>query len=173
TLGGGTVVNPFAERHRAGESSLAARLEVLRTGAPPDAARTLLELSTDFAGERATVAQALNLAEDEVVAALARAADVLPIPDARAPDAWTTAAKWARLEAEACGTVAAAHQAQPLAPGVEMESLRTGLPFPVDAKTFRWCIDRLVAARRLVREESLVRAPAHRVALGTEARALG
>jgi selenocysteine-specific elongation factor len=54
-----------------------------------------------------------------------------------------------------------------------MEHVRSQLPFEVSAKTFRWCVDRLVAERRLVREESLVRAPTHRVALGSEARALG
>jgi selenocysteine-specific elongation factor len=173
TLGGGMVVNPFAERHRSGEAGLLERLEVLRAGDAPDAARTLLELSAEFASERATVAQALNLPEDDAAAALGQAADVLPIPDDRAPEAWTTPAKWARLETAVCAAVEAAHRAQPLAPGVEMESLRSGLPFEVGAKTFRWCIDRLVAAGRLAREESLLHAPTHTVALNAEARALG
>ena len=69
--------------------------------------------------------------------------------------------------------VAAAHREQPLAPGVEMESLRSGLPWAVAPRIFRSCIDRLVAARRLVREESVVRSPDHRVSLGADARALG
>jgi selenocysteine-specific elongation factor len=56
---------------------------------------------------------------------------------------------------------------------MEMESLRTQLPWDVPPKVFRWCVDRLVAAKRVVREESVVRVPEHRVALGTEARALG
>src|SRR5207249_3306756 len=78
---------------------------------------------------------------------------VLAIPDPRAPEAWTTAAKWQRLEAAACEAVAAAHRAEPLAPGLEMESLRTQLPWDVPPRVFRWCIERLAAARRLVREE--------------------
>src|SRR5881296_889156 len=164
TIGGGEVVNPFADRHRRGETDLEERLEVLRGGAPPAAARAFLELTTDFASDRATVAQALNLREEEAAAALAGVDGVLAIPDPRAPEAWTTAAKWQRLEAAACEGVAAAHRAEPLAPGLEMESLRTQLPWDVPPRVFRWSIERLVAARRLAREESVVRAPGHRVA---------
>src|SRR5205809_6782908 len=54
-----------------------------------------------------------------------------------------------------------------------MESLRTQLPWDVPPRVFRWCIERLAAARRLVREERVVRAPGHRVALGAAAHALG
>jgi len=173
TLGGGVVVNPFADRHRRAETGLEERLEVLRGGETPVAARAFLELTTDFASDRATVAQALNLREEEAAAALARVDGVLAIPDPRAPEAWTTAAQWRRLEAAACEAVAAAHRAQPLAPGLEMESLRTQLPWDVPPKVFRWSIERLVAAGRLAREESVVRVPSHRVALGAAAHALG
>src|SRR5439155_1638998 len=76
-------------------------------------------------------------------------------------------------EAAACEAVTAAHRAEPLAPGLEMESLRTQLPWDVPPRVFRWSIERLVAARRLAREESVVRAPGHRVALGAAAHALG
>ena len=146
---------------------------MLRGGEPPAAARAFLELTADFASDRATVAQALNLREEEAAAALAGVDGVLAIPDPRAPEAWTTAAKWQRLEAAACEAVAAAHRAEPLAPGLETETLRTQLPWEVVPKVFRWCIDRLVTAKRLVHEDGVVRAPEHRVALGAEARALG
>src|SRR5207253_3039736 len=44
TLGGGVVVNPFADRHRRAEAGLEDRLEVLRGGETPAAARAFLEL---------------------------------------------------------------------------------------------------------------------------------
>jgi selenocysteine-specific elongation factor len=173
TLGGGQVVNPFAERHRRGEPRLADHLAALRDGEAGTAARAYLELDVGFATGRATLAQALDLPEDEVAAALAGAPDVLPVPDARSPEAWTTRAACDRLEAALLEAVAAGHRAEPLAPGVEMEHVRSGLPRPLDAKTFRWCVDRLVAAGRLVRDDSVLRTPGHRVALAAEARALG
>src|SRR5207247_1341812 len=55
TLGGGVVVNPFSDRHRRAETGLEERLEVLRGGETPVAARAFLELTTDFASDRATV----------------------------------------------------------------------------------------------------------------------
>src|SRR5207237_2585415 len=121
TLGGGVVVNPFADRHRRAETGLEQRLEVLRGGETPVAARAFLELTTDFASDRATVAQALNLPEEEAAAPLARVAGVLAIRDPRAPEAWTTAAQWRRLEAAACEAVAAGDRAEPPAPGLERE----------------------------------------------------
>ncbi|HZP42778.1 MAG TPA: selenocysteine-specific translation elongation factor [Candidatus Binatia bacterium] len=172
TLGGGVVVNPFADRHRPGEPGLRARLDALRAGTLAAAARAFLELVPEFASDRATVAQALNVREEEAEGALGALPDAVAIPDARAPEAWTTAAKAARLEAFVVERVDAAHRTAPLAPGVEMESLRTQLPWALPPKVFRWAVERLVAARRLVREESLVRNPAHRAALGADARAL-
>ena len=172
TLGGGMVVHPFADRHRRREGYLGERLGTLRDGAPPAAARAFLELIPDFACDRATVAQALNLRDDEV-AAVAGAPGILPVPDAGAPEAFTTTAKWQRLEEDSGAMVAEAHRTHPLVPGVEMESLRTRLSFEVPPRVFRWCIDRLVSAGRLVREDSLVRAPEHHVALGAGGRELG
>src|SRR5438128_1123727 len=132
-----------------------------------------LELAPEFASDLATVGQALNLREEEARAALAAAPAVVPIPEGSSPEAYTTEAMWRRLGETVVGAVAAAHREQPLAPGLEMESLRTGLPWDVPPRIFRCCIDRLVAAGRLVREESVVRSPEHRVRLGAEARALG
>jgi selenocysteine-specific elongation factor len=173
TLGGGEVVNPFADRHRRAERDLVERLEVLRSGDPAAAARTFLELSPEFADGQATVAQALNLRDEEAVAALGALDDVIPIPDAQAAEGYTTRGKWTRLEGLAREAVREVHRMQPLASGLEMESLRSALPWTLDAKTFRWCVDRLVAAGHLIRADSALRLPEHRVALGDEARALG
>jgi len=169
TLGGGEIVNPFADRHRRSEASPEARLEVLRTGPVAAAARAFLELVPDFAGDAATIAQALNLGADDVRQALTADGAIIPIPD----EAYTTEDKWQRLQAGVHEAVAAEHRRQPLAPGLEMESLRTRLPWDIGAKVFRWCIERLVTAGRLAREESVVRLPEHRVRLDAKARALG
>jgi selenocysteine-specific elongation factor len=173
TLGGGVVVNPFADRHRRGEAGLVDRLTALRDGDLASAARALLELVPEFAGERAVVAQALAAEPDEIQRALAKVPDIIPIPDPTSPEAWATAAKWSRLADLVATLVAAAHRDRPTEAGVEMEHLRSRLDLAVSARTFRWCIDRLVGANALVREDSILRLPSHRVALGAEARSLG
>jgi selenocysteine-specific elongation factor len=173
TLGGGEVVNPFVPRHRHGDRDLAPRLAVLRSGTASAAARVFVDLAPDFASDRETVAQALNLRGEEVETALRDQEGIVPIPDGRAPEAYSTAAKWQRLEETVRDAIAAAHRMKPLAVGVEMESLRSGLPWPIAPRIFRWCLDRLVAAGCLVREDSVVRLPEHRVMLGDDARTLG
>jgi selenocysteine-specific elongation factor len=173
TLGGGVVVNPFADRHRRSEGSHTARLEALRGDDDSAAAAAFLDVAVEFAVDRPTLAQVLNRRDEEVGAALAPLPDVIPIPDAGAPEAYTTAAKWACLRDATLAAVAQAHRTHPLMPGVEMESLRTRMPVDVSARVFRWALDRLVADGRLVREESLVRAPEHHVALGAAGRSLG
>jgi selenocysteine-specific elongation factor len=172
TLGGGVVVNPFADRHRRAEASLLERLGCLRDGTAPVAAGALLELSPEFACERVTLAQALNLQPEDVTTALASVADVVAIPDGHDPDVFTTQAKWERLEDTVVSRVTDVHRDQPLAAGLEMESARGQVPWDVSPKVFRWCIDRLVAAGRLVRDDSVLRLPTHRVQLAGEANAL-
>ena len=146
TIGGGIVVNPFADRHRRDDARLPGRLAALRDGTPAEAGAALLALVPDFAVERAAVAQALDLDDDAVVRALAGVDAVVPIPEA---EAWTTAEKWARLETELLAAVAAAHRAEPLSPGVEMERLRGAVSWQLSPRVFRWAIDRLVGCNDL------------------------
>jgi len=173
TLGGGVVVHPFPERHRAADAGVAGHLERLRAGTPAEAAATVVQTSAGFAVELATLAHGLNLEVDAVRYALRDAPGVLAIPDGTAPDAYTTSAKWDVLERLVLDAVARLHREQPLAPGLEMERLRSGLPWELSPRQFRWCIERLVTAKRLVRADSLVRRPDHRVQLDDQARALG
>jgi selenocysteine-specific elongation factor len=52
-----------------------------------------------------------------------------------------------------------------------MELLRSQLPYEVAPKLFRAIVDRLAAERKLIREESLIRLPEHRVKLEGSERA--
>jgi selenocysteine-specific elongation factor len=172
TVAGGVVVHPFADRHGA-DPRLSALLESLRTGDDAAAAGAFLRLVPEFAVTAAVVASALDLDDARSTAALAQAPGLVPLPDAATPEAYTTTEQWDRFESVALGQVLAAHARDPLAPGLDLESLRTGLPWEVPLRAFRWGIDRLVMAGRLVRDESIVRVPEHRVALGREQGALG
>ena len=173
TLGGGVVVHAFAERHRRRDDAVPPLLERLRASDDTVAAAACVEAAAELASPIGAVAEALNLVPERAAAALATVADLVAIPDAGAPEAWTSAAKWQRLEALALAAVGAHHEAQPLALGLEMEALRSRLPWEVSPRVFRWAIERLVTAGRLVRADSVVHLPEHRVALDAEARMLG
>ena len=165
TLGGGEVVLPLAERHRRGDAGVLARLETLRTGDIGAAAVALLELGGEVALEAAAVAERLNVPVADVEAALRQAPGVHALPDGPT-EVWTTTERWEAIARTVVARVGAFHTASPLLPGMEMEALRGTLPFAIGARLFRAMIERLAEAGTVVRAESLVALPGHRVTLG-------
>ncbi|MEA2625823.1 MAG: selenocysteine-specific elongation factor [Candidatus Binatota bacterium] len=164
TLGGGEVVHPFAPRHRARDIHVPEALERIRSSDLGAACAAILGMDREFARPPAWLAQALDVGEAEVLAAVARP-DLERLPSSRAVQAIATRERWERWVAALLETVGAFHRASPLLPGMEMELLRGQLPDEVPSKLFRDLVDRLAAERRITREESLVRLPAHRVRL--------
>jgi selenocysteine-specific elongation factor len=168
TLGGGIVIHPFAPRHRAGDKTVPARLERVRSDDLATSTLALLEMDRDFAAAPGWLAQAGDVSEAEILAI--SHPEIVPLPGGGALEALTTKAKWAQWLAALLAALAAYHKENPLLPGMEMELLRGQLPYPVAPKLFRAIVDRLSREGVLVREESLVRLPAHRVELRTEER---
>ncbi|MGE0683194.1 MAG: selenocysteine-specific translation elongation factor [Candidatus Binatia bacterium] len=165
TLGGGEVLHPFAQRHRRSEHGVLKRLTMLRTPDLLQACRAYLEAQSEFAAPLEEIYQGVNAHEEEVAALLAKDQEVLPLPDATHPEAYSVASKWKRFTAEAQTILTAFHKDTPLARGMEMESLRSQLSFSFSPKIFRVVIDKLVAEGVAVREESTLRLPTHTVRL--------
>ena len=165
TLGGGEVVYPFAQRHRRSEAGLHERLAELRAADGLQACRVYLEMHGDFAVPLEEMYQGINGREEEVAALLAHNADILSFPDRTHPEAYSVAAKWQRLTAAVREILTAFHQNMPLARGMEMESLRSQLPFTFSPKIFRAVTERLMTEGVVIREESTLRLPTHSVKL--------
>jgi selenocysteine-specific elongation factor len=166
TIGGGIVLYPFAPRptHRA-DPRLPA-LAALRE-APTPVARlgALLALDTDFAVTPAALAAAANLRPDAVRALLAETVGSSYLRAIGQDEAYTTEEKWQRLRAAVHEALAAFHRDQPRQPGMEMESLRSQLAAGLPPKVFRAIVEQLAAEQVLVRADSLVRLPQHRLGL--------
>jgi len=165
TVGGGEVVHPFADRHTHWDAELSAVLETLRSDDAGLAGHALLRASADFAMAPSVAAQALAVDAERLVAALRDRVDAVEISVEGAPSMFTTVEKVQRFEASVRAAVADAHRRDPLAPGIEMGTLRVALPWDVLPRVFRWGVDALVERGCLVRDENLVRAPDHRVEL--------
>jgi selenocysteine-specific elongation factor len=165
TVGGGEVVYPFAGRHTRTDPAIPALLGPLRSADVGQAGHALLRVETEFATDPALAAQALAVDERALVAALQERPDVVAISIEGTPLAFTTLEKARRFEALVEAAVADAHRRDPLAPGIDLETLRACLPWPIPARLFRWGVEGLVARGRLARHENLVRAPGHRVEL--------
>jgi selenocysteine-specific elongation factor len=170
TIGGGRVVHPFAPRHRARDKAIPEALERIDAAELAPAILSLLDMDREFARPPAWIAQALDV-EESAVLAVAKEADVEPLPGGgRPPEALAIRRKWNEWLEALLGKLALHHKEHALLPGMEMELLRTQLPWPVPAKLFREIVDRLAASKKLVREDSLVRLPNHKVALGKDER---
>jgi selenocysteine-specific elongation factor len=164
TLGGGVVLNPLGRRVRKPLDAYRKNLDTLRERAGAASMEALLNLQETLALTPSGIAQLLNLPIVEVDIALKDPRFVkLSMGD---EEGYTTANKWAELKAFALTALTKHHTEEPLSPGLEMEDLRTRLPYEIGARNYRALADRLARETDLVREESTLRLKTHRVKLG-------
>ena len=168
TLGGGVVVNPFAQRHRKVETQVTEQLAALQTADLGQACHAYLEICPQFAVPLDEIYHAVNAQEEEIISLLGQDERILPFPDTRQPEAYSVATKWQRLVAEVEKLLTVFHTQTPLAQGMEMESVRSQLRLSLTPKIFRIVAERLIEQGIVVRHESLLRLPSHTVSLSPE-----
>jgi len=171
TLGGGVVLNPLARRSRKPFDAYRRNLITLRDSSGPDAVEALLSLQESLALPAGRLACLMNRRLEEVEAGLRDARFIkLSMGD---EEGFTTRAKWEELKQFALASLKAHHESAPLSAGLEMESLRTRLPYDVTARAFRAIVDRIARETDVVREDSVLRLKSHKVKLGGDAGELG
>jgi selenocysteine-specific elongation factor len=167
TLGGGVVLNPMGRRTRKPLDRYLQHLNALGAAFGPPVVEAMLNLQDSLALTPMLIAQLFNTPVGEVEAALRDPRFLkLSLGD---EEGYVTAAKWNELKRMAIDSLAAHHRAEPLSPGIDMESLRTRLPYDVSARAFRAVVDRLTRETDIVREDSTLRLKSHRVQLGGKA----
>jgi selenocysteine-specific elongation factor len=166
TIGGGVVLHPFAARsQRRPDPRLDALMAIDQAPSAATRLDALLGLEAAFAVAPERLAATANLTTDVVRAALAQQPGILALPQLDRPEAYTTTGKWSRLRAAVERALTEFHAANPRQPGMEMESLRSQLAPDVPAKVFRAVVTRLERDAVLVRDDSLLRLPTHRIGL--------
>ena len=172
TLGGGLVLNPLGCRVRKPIDAYRANLRLLKDCCGAEAIEALINLQESFALGTTSIAILMNIPIAEAEAALRDASRFvkLSIGDEQA---FTTQTRWDALKRSAVNALVTHHQAEPLSPGLEMEAMRTRLPYEIGARAFRPVVDRLSRESEIVREESVLRLKSHRVQLGGDAETLG
>ena len=172
TLGGGIVLNPLGRSVRKPLEAYRANLLMLKNSSGADAIEALINLQESFALGPSRIATLMNIPIAEADAALRETPRFikLSIGDELA---FTTRTRWDALKHFALDALTAHHKREPLSPGLEMEALRTRLPFEIGARAFRPIVDRISHESEIVREESTLRLKSHRVQLGGAAETLG
>ncbi|HYK63534.1 MAG TPA: selenocysteine-specific translation elongation factor, partial [Patescibacteria group bacterium] len=172
TLGGGVVLNPTGRRVRKPIDDYRNNLRALKEASGGAAIEALINLQESFAMGATRIAMLMNIPVAEAEAALREATRFVKL-SVGDEEAFTTASRWQALKQFALDAIGAYHRAEPLSPGLEMEALRTRLPFEIGARAFRPIVDRLSGESEIVREESALRLRSHRVQLGGDAGTLG
>jgi len=171
TLGGGVVLNPLGRRSRKPLDAYLRNLEALGVDSGAGAIDAMLNLQENLALTPAIIAQLFNSPISEIASTLQDERFVrLSLGE---EEGFTTASKWEELKRVALEALGRHHREEPLAAGLEMESLRTRLPYEVAPRAFRALIDRLARETDIVREESVLRLKTHQVKLGGATGELG
>jgi selenocysteine-specific elongation factor len=163
TLGGGVVLNPFGRSSRRPREAYVEYLNTVAGPFGPAAIEAMLNLQECFSLPPARIALLLNAPDAAVTAALD---DERFIGFGSGDDAsFTTAARWADLKGRVVTTLTRFHHENSLAPGMEMEELRSHLPQAITLRDFRLMVERMSIEAGLVREDSRIRLKSHRVQL--------
>jgi selenocysteine-specific elongation factor len=164
TLGGGVVLNPKGRWTRKPLDRYVSDLNSLGAAFSAAVVEAMLNLQDSLALTAVRIAQLFNTPLIEVDAALRDPRFLkFSLGD---EEGFATAAKWNELKRVAIDALRAHHRAEPLSPGLDMESLRTRLPYEVSARAFRALVERLKRETDIVREESTLRLKSHEVQLG-------
>src|SRR5271163_3393010 len=172
TLGGGIVLNPLGRRVRKPIEAYLANLRRLKDSTGADAVEALIDLQETFALGAARIAILMNIPIAEAEAALRETLRFVKL-SVGDEEAFTTRARWDALKRYILEALAKHHKSEPLSPGLEMEAMRTRLPYEIGARAFRPIVDRISHESEIVREESVLRLKSHQVQLGGDAGTLG
>jgi selenocysteine-specific elongation factor len=171
TLAGGVIVNPWAKRHKRGESELKIRLQALHHGDLAELTVAFVDGSEAFALPIDSIHQFLNVREEAVRSALDRVKSLRAV-SAEGEKVYTTESKWQRMNEQMLATLKDFHAGHPLVPGMDMEELRGKLAYDLAPKIFRVVVDTLIQEKLIAREDNLVRLTSHQVKLGGQEKTL-
>jgi selenocysteine-specific elongation factor len=171
TLGGGTVIHPWAKRHKRGDATLISRLKSLHGGEFAELMENFLNESAAFALSIDAIYQFLNLREEEARQKVDALKSLRPL-NAEGEKVYTTESKWTQLKEQLLKILKEFHAGHPLIPGMDMEELRGKLIFELSPKLFRVVVDLFINEKLIAKEENLLRLASHRVQLGGQEKTL-
>ncbi len=169
TLGGGRVLNPHPVKHRSTDRAVVASLESIARGTMLEKIPVLLAAQPGRAVDLAQLNSIVGLPDPELrrlcgelvasgtVVMVSAPAPILLLPSVVAA-----------LEAETLARVSEFHEGNPLLRGISREELRKRNYDDVPAEVFRFCLDRLVARRKITLQEELVSLYGREVRLSTD-----
>jgi selenocysteine-specific elongation factor len=162
TIAGGTVIQPRARAYRRTEPGLTAWLERLHRGSTVEVIAAVIERFPEDAVPVSAVEDLLDLTAGSVDVHAVHGVRVLTLDDQRL---FVSDARWQAVRDQLVKELAALHQAQPLAPGMEMEEARGRAAPRLSPRIFRALVEQLAGEGLVSRQGSILRLPTHTVQL--------
>ena len=169
TIGGGIVIHPNPPVHRRTDRALPAWLERVHRGSEADVIAAIVERSENTAVPVRTIEEVLDTAIADRAIAAVPTLQLLVVDGERL---CVTDRNWQAIRTQLSEVLARFHQAQPLAPGMEMEDARAQVAPQITTRVFRALVERLAANGVVSRDASVLRLPTHSVRLTTGDEAL-
>lgn len=165
TVGGGSIIEPYARRHRRSHPETLARLSAMSQGSPRELLLNALETAVSFRFE--AVVRHTNLSEEEARRQLVALADeglVKVIGASLSPNSLVySRSGWHRLKQHARDFLGSYHLQYPLRRGASKEELRSRLNMA--AEEFGPALHLMAQEGVLVENMAQVSLPEHRVVL--------
>lgn len=173
TLGGGTVVDPYAKRHRRYHSPTLERLEIMETGTQAEILIQTLRPSEPASVQ--VLANLSNLSQIEVRTLLKELADdrrvIILESNSHTPGSLIYSAEgWVTLRARVSDSLTLYHKRHPLHQGMRKEELRSRLN--ISGQEFALVLPRLIEEGTVIEERNTIRVPQHQVLLSDGQRRL-
>jgi len=169
TIGGGTILNPMAPKHKGLGAEALEHLKALEGDDPEEIIGLHLE-ATGYGGiSFSTLKVMTNLTDKNLNTALQGMLSrrrIMQIDKDRR--VFIHAAHYQRLEKEMHACLADYHQAFPLKSGMSKEEWRSKFPQLGAGKLFMLVLNKMVRDKTVVQEENSVRLAAHKVSLGMD-----
>ncbi len=168
-LGGGTVLDPCARRHRRFDAGLLHRLETLDTGGLQDQVEQALRERGIALSTPKDLARALNTDPSDLVEPLANLAESGAA--VAVGDRFIHAERFSVLEADMTTALEGYHRRFPLRRGLPREEARTRLAPRLDGRSWSALLEALAARERIALSPATVRLTSHAVVFSPERQA--
>jgi selenocysteine-specific elongation factor len=171
TLGGGTVVDPYAKRHRRHHSPTLERLEVMELGTQDEMLVQAIQASESCTPLE--LAERANLSVEETLKLIEQLAserrivvlqsEEQQVPRRQLESLIYSSIGWGSLVSKTRNALGVYHRGHPLRKGMPKEELRSRLGLPVH--TFLLALAYWVEGEAVIEETNAVRLPQHKVSL--------
>ncbi len=161
TIGGGTVIEPYAKKHRRFKAEVIDELEVKEKGAPEELVEQYLLKTTSLLLTAEELRPSLAGQEDNLAAALAILAAQAKLQALTLDNRqyYAHPEQWAGLQQKLKDTLGQFHRQQPLKLGLPQEELRGKLFSRFTPRVYAGLLEYLAGAGLLIAENQKVRLP--------------